>query len=409
MKKIFPYKWELVFWLFIAFFFNQADRQIFNVLLLDIQNDLGLTPDKMGLVGTALILVNGLLLPVAGLLGDRISKKWILVGALLLWSTATMLTGLSTGLPALILLRSVATGGGEAFYTPSANKLISENHPVETRATALSVHQAALYTGFIVSGVIATTIAGLWGWRHAFYLFGGAGVVLALILAWRIRPDAAPASEATPEPVGRLMKDGLKAFFTSPTALLLALAGAGFQFSGQGFLLWMPTCLQDGFGVSPTRAAFDASFYPQLASICGVLLGARLADRYVGKHFRARLWVQAAGFLAGAPFFYWIGAATTETLVCAAMAGYGFFKGFYDSNIFASIYDVIDSRYRAMATSFILMFSLIIASASPYLLGVLKPVMGLSGGMKLMSGVYLLSVVPILCAIFFTSRKEMGR
>ena len=62
-----------------------------------------------------------------------------------------------------------------------------------------------------------------------------------------------------------------------------------------------------------------------------------------------------------------------------------------------------------MATSFILMFSLIIASASPYLLGVLKPVMGLSGGMKLMSGVYLLSVIPILCAIFFTSRKEMGR
>ena len=91
MKKLIPYKWELVFWLFIAFFFNQADRQIFNVLLLDIQNDLGLTPDKMGLVGTALILVNGLLLPVAGLLGDRISKKWILVGALLLWSTATML------------------------------------------------------------------------------------------------------------------------------------------------------------------------------------------------------------------------------------------------------------------------------------------------------------------------------
>ena len=158
MKKLIPYKWELVLWLFIAFFFNQADRQIFNVLLLDIQNDLGLTPDKMGLVGTALILVNGLLLPVAGLLGDRISKKWILVGALLLWSTATMLTGLSTGLPALILLRSVATGGGEAFYTPSANKLISENHPVETRATALSVHQAALYTS-------TSSAERAWSWR----------------------------------------------------------------------------------------------------------------------------------------------------------------------------------------------------------------------------------------------------
>ena len=190
MKWKIPYKWELVFWLFVAFFFNQADRQIFNVLLLDIQHDLGLDPSQMGLVGTALILVNGLLLPLAGLAGDRLSKKWVITCALLFWSIATMLTGLSAGLPALILLRSIATGGGEAFYTPSANKLISENHPETTRATALSVHQAALYLGFIISGVIATAIAGLWGWRKAFYVFGGAGVVLALILACRLRPDA---------------------------------------------------------------------------------------------------------------------------------------------------------------------------------------------------------------------------
>lgn len=101
-----------------------------------------------------------------------------------------MLTGFASGLPALILFRSVATGGGEAFYTPSANKLISETHPESSRATALSIHQAALYTGFIVSGVIATSIAGLWGWRHAFYVFGISGIVLALILILRIRPPS---------------------------------------------------------------------------------------------------------------------------------------------------------------------------------------------------------------------------
>lgn len=81
------------------------------------------------------------------------------------------------------------------------------------------------------------------------------------------------------------------------------------------------------------------------------------------------------------------------------MTGYGFFKGFYDSNLFAALYDVIVVRFRAMATSFILMFSLIIASASPYLLGVLKPALGLSGGMQLMSAVYLASAVPVIAAI----------
>ena len=404
MRKTFPYKWELVFWLFIAFFFNQADRQIFNVLLLDIQSDLGLTSSQMGLVGTALILVNGLLLPVAGLLGDRLSKKWVIVGALLLWSTATALTGLSAGLPALILLRSVATGGGEAFYSPSASKLISENHGPDSRATAISIHQAALYLGFIVSGVIAAVVAKSWGWRTAFFIFGGCGIVLAVLMAWRIHPDNAGRSC---EPVGRLIGGGFRAFFTSPTAWLLAIACAGFQFSGQAFLMWAPAYLQEGFAMDSTRAAFDASFFPQLFSIAGVLLGARLADRSIRKHYAARLWVQAAGLLLGAPFFFLIGRADSAMLVCAAMAGYGLFKGMYDSNLFAAVYDIIDPHYRAMATSFMMMFSYLIACLSPWLLGALKPAVGLSGGMMLMAAVYLASAVPLLIASRFTLRKEI--
>ena len=402
MKKVFPYKWELVFWLFIAFFFNQADRQIFNVLLPEIQADLGLTASQMGLVGTALILVNGLLLPVAGLLGDRFSKKWIIVGALLLWSTATTFTGLSMGLPALILLRSVATGGGEAFYSPSANKLISENHPESSRATAISIHQVALYLGFILSGVLATMIAKSFGWRHAFYIFGGSGIVLACLMAWRIRPDSITSSV----PAGPLIKGGLKAFFTSPTAWLLALACAGFQFSGQAFLMWMPACLRDSFGLDPTAAAFDASFYPQMASIIGVLAGARLADRSIARNPKSRLRVQTIGLLAGAPFLVLVGAGKALPLVCFAMTGYGLFKGMYDSNLFASVYDVIAPEFRAMATSFMMMFSYLVACISPWLLGALKPAIGLSGGMILMGLVCAVSAIPLIMAQRYTFHKD---
>ena len=403
MKTKIPYKWELVIWLFIAFFFNQADRQVFNVLLLDIQNDLGLTSKAMGLVGTSLILVNGLFLPVAGILGDRVSKKWILVAALAIWSTATMFTGLTMTLPGLIMLRSVATGGGEAFYAPSANKLISENHPVESRATALSVHQSALYTGFIISGVAAAALAAAMGWRKVFFLFGGLGILLAALMAWRIHPDKV---EKSSEPVGSLIRGGLRAFFTSPTAWMLALACAGFNFAGQAFLVWMPTCLHDTLGLDTVKSAFDASFYPQTASICGVLIGARLADRNVGRQPKSRMIVQTAGFVLGAPFLFLIGVGSTEFVLCLAMVGYGLFKGMYDSNLFAAVYDVVDAKYSAMATSFILMFSFLIACTSPLLLGVLKPAIGLAGGMKLMSVVYLASAIPLLIAIIYTFDKE---
>lgn len=404
MKKLFPYKWELVFWLFIAFFFNQADRQIFNVLLLDIQADLELSSSQMGLVGTALLLVNGILLPVAGIMGDRLSKKRIIVGALLLWSTATMLTGLSGGLPALILLRSVATGGGEAFYSPSANKLISENHDENTRATAISVHQTALYIGFIVSGMIATQVAKYLGWRMAFFIFGGCGIALAALMAWRIRPDV---SADRKESLGQLVKGGIRAFFTSPTAWLLALALTGFQFSGQALFMWSPAYLQENFSLDPTKAAFDSSFYPQMAAIIGIFIGARLSDRAVARFKTARIWMLAVGLVGGSPFFYLIGNATSEAVVCMAMAGFGFFKGVYDSNLFASLYDVIAPRFRSMATSFILMFSYMLSCCSPWLLGILKPTIGLSGGMYLMGIVYLVASLPLFVAMRYTLKRDL--
>lgn len=405
MNKLFPYKWELVFWLFIAFFFNQADRQIFNVLLLDIQTDLGLSSSQIGLVGTGLLLVSGILLPVAGILGDRFSKKWIIVLALLIWSTSTALTGLSTGLIALILLRSVATGGGEAFYSPSANKLISENHSENTRATAISVHQTALYIGFIVSGVIATQMAkSLGGWRPVFYIFGALGILLAMLMAWRIKPDATSGQK---EPLGTLVKGGIRAFFTSPTAWLLALALTGFQFSGQALFMWSPAYLQENFGLDSTRAAFDSSFYPQMAAILGIFVGARIADRSVGKHKSARVWVLAVGLLLEAPFLYLMGKVSTEVAVCASLAGWGFFKGIYDSNMFASLYDVIEPRFRSMASSFILMFSYIFSCYSPWLIGVLKSTIGISGGMTVMGAVYVISAIPLLFAIRYTLKKDL--
>ena len=404
MTKLFPYKWELVFWLFIAFFFNQADRQIFNVLLLEIQTDLGLTSSQMGLVGTALLLVNGILLPVAGILGDRLSKKWIIVLALLLWSTATMLTGLSAGLPALILLRSIATGGGEAFYSPSANKLISENHDENTRATAISVHQTALYIGFIVSGMIATQVAKYLGWRTAFFIFGGCGIALAALMAWRIRPDF---SSDRKESLGQLVNGGVRAFFTSPTAWLLAFALTGFQFSGQALFMWSPAYLQENFSLDPTKAAFDSSFYPQMAAIIGIFIGARISDRAVEKYKTARIWMLAVGLVCGSPFFYLIGNATSESVICIALAGFGFFKGIYDSNLFASLYDVIEPRFRSMATSFILMFSYLLSCFSPWLLGMLKPTIGLSGGMYMMGVVYLVASLPLFVAMKYTLKKDL--
>ncbi|MEN6494401.1 MAG: MFS transporter, partial [Thermoguttaceae bacterium] len=159
-----PYRWELILLLWFAYFFNQADRQVYSVVLPSLQGDLGLSDVQAGLVGSIFMWTYALLVPIAGYAGDVLRRKWIVFWSLLVWSTATLLSGMTTGLIGLVVLRSLATGGGEAFYYPSANSLIGQYHE-KTRALAMSIHQTSAYAGIVASGLIAGWLADQFGWR----------------------------------------------------------------------------------------------------------------------------------------------------------------------------------------------------------------------------------------------------
>jgi len=406
MKNIsIPYKWELIILLWLAFFFNQADRQIFNIVLPSLRDDLGFTDADMGLIASIFTLFYGLMVPVGGILGDRINKKYILIISLLIWSSATLITGFSYTLVELIILRSIALGGGEAFYAPSANSLICEHHQ-NTRATAISIHQTALYAGIIGSGYLTGFIADSFGWRAAFFLFGGFGIILATIFYFRLKDSKVLLKTAEKPEDKKSVKEALKIFFNKPTAILLALAFAGMQFAGVGFLTWMPTFLHEKFSFSLTRAGFDSTFYHFVAAFFGVLTGARISDLLAKKYFGIRGFVQMLGLLIGAPFIIMIGKSDSILMIYLALALFGFCRGIYDSNIFAALYDVIEIPYRASATGIMLMFAFIVGSASPLVLGILKPIFGLSNGLAFLSVSFLFGAACIFVALIFFYKKD---
>lgn len=403
--NIIPYKWELIILLWLAFFFNQADRQIFNVVLPAIRSELGLVDSDMGLIASILILVYGILVPVAGYLGDRSNKKYVLMISLLVWSTSTLFTGMSVLLIHLIFLQSIATGGGEAFYAPSANALISEHHN-KTRATAMSIHQTALYAGIIMSGYLAGWIADHFGWRIAFYVFGGFGIILSFIIGIRLK-DSFPSTSKSGENNKVSIGDALSMFFKKPTALLLTAAFAGMVFVNVGFMTWMPTFLHEKFGFSLARSGFDATFYHYVAAFIGVLAGARVADRYSNKIVGMRGIVQGFGLLLGAPFIILLGMGNTPLVIYIALALFGIFRGIYDSNIFAALYDVIEPKFRSTATGLMLMFAFVTGASAPYILGKIKPVLGLAWGLSALSVVYVFSALCIFISVRFFYRKDL--
>ena len=176
------YKWEVLALLWVAYLLNQADRQVFNVVLPLIREDLGLSDVAVGTIATAFNLFYAVLVPIGGFIGDRFSRKWIVTASVLFWSIATMFTGLCNGFLMLVVMRSIATGGGEAFFGPANYSLIADYHD-RTRAFAMSIHQTAYYVGIILSGYVAGVVGELWGWRNAFYIFGAIGVLHGIIMA----------------------------------------------------------------------------------------------------------------------------------------------------------------------------------------------------------------------------------
>ncbi len=381
------YPWELLALCWMANFLNQGDRQIFNSILPLIRSGLGATDVQMGLVASIFTLAFGLLIPIAGWLGDRASRKWIVCGSLLTFSLGTLCTGLSGGLITLILFRSIATGAGESFYTPSALSLIGHYHR-ETRGLAMSINQTALYVGVVCSSWIAAFIGERLGWRYSFFTFGGLGLLLAVLLVFRLREDLPEDGRhrADKPKVGEI----LGALLRKPTVYLLTAAFACMVFGGQGFMTWMPTLLYEKFQMPLSEAAFQSVFLHYLFAFFGVMAGGWLSDLWAPRWPVARLYLGSGGLLLSAPFLYLVGAAEESTLVYIALALFGFARGVYDSNIYAALFEVVPERYRSSASGLMISFAYATGAVAPLILGYIKQNSSLSLGMSLLAPVYAL-------------------
>ena len=400
------YKWEVLALLWIAFLLNQADRQVFNVVLPLIKADLHLTDLQIGSIATGFNLVYALLVPLAGYIADLYSRKWIVVISILFWSIATMFTGLSNGVLMLVIMRSIATGGGEAFFGPANYTLLAGYHK-ETRSFAMSLHQTSYYVGIILSGYVAGYIGELWGWRSAFYLFGAIGIIHGIILIFRLKDLKEVPGIKVAEKVRFI--DGLKILFQTPTALILTIAFSGLIFVLVGYLTWTPTYLYEKFNMSLSQAGFHSMFYTHLFAFIGIIIAGKYSDKLARKNPAARLLMQAFGLLAAVPFIVLMGNSNVLITIYIGFAGFGFARAFFDANTYAILYDVIPEKFHATASGVMLMSGFSVGSLSPLALGILKPITGISFGISLLAIVWLVCGLLLLVAYKYTFTNDFNK
>lgn len=397
------YKWEVLALLWMAYLLNQGDRQVFNTVLPAIRDALNLTDTSVGLIATVFNLFYAAMVPIGGWAGDRFSRKWVTTISLLFWSVATMFTGLATSFLWLVVLRSVATGGGEAFFGPANYSLLGQYH-TDTRARAMSIHQTAYYIGVIIAGLLAGLIADKLGWQYSFIIFGAVGIIWGFIMILRLHDkdggSGKPDAHVEQEKPGFF--DGFKTVFTTPTSLMLTIGFSGLIFVITGYMTWVPAYLQEEFSQSQASAGFNSMFWTYAAAFAGVLLAGQLSDKFAVKRHNIRMVLQALGLLGGDVFLFFMGnvhifgdseiVALTVLYVC--FAGWGFFRAFFDANTYSVLYDVTPPRMHSSCSSAMIMTGFAVGAFAPVVLGALKERMG-----SLSATFPILAIVWVVCSV----------
>jgi MFS family permease len=403
--------------LWFVCFFNYADRQaIFSVFEL-LKSEMNLSDVQLGVVGAAFMWVYAGAGPIAGLIGDRINRKTLIIAGLVFWSLITIATALSTRYSHLVLFRALE-GLGESFYFPASMSMLSDYHDAGTRSRAMSIHQSSVYAGTIAGGSVAGVLGQHYGWRSSFYLFGSLGMLLGALLLVLLReparslssePATKPAEhvqEPYPRRITQLLREALrpiKELFGSPMVRILTMVFIGANFVAMIFLTWMPSFLYRKFSLSLAMAGVSATAYLQIASVLGVLSGGVLADRLAKTNRGGRMLTQALGLTLGVPFIFLTGWTISVPVVIVALTGFGYFKGLYDANIWASLYDVVRPERRALAVGVMNSLGWIGGGVAPVAIAAASERFGMSACISANSVIYLM----VAALLFYGIRRYM--
>ena len=326
---------------------NYLDRQMLAAMKYSVMADIPSigTEENWGFMLGQFKWVYAFLSPLGGYIADRFSRRLTICGSLFVWSAVTWWTGHVTSYAELLTARSLM-GISEAFYIPAALALIADYHTGPTRSRAVGLHQMAIYGGVIVGGFGGYVAdAPALGWRSAFDACGVFGMLYALPLALLLRdvprPDdiamerrISPARAAT-ELLTNVYFVLLVLYFTLP-----ALAGWVVRD-------WMPAILKQQFDIGQGRAGVAATLYWQVAAIIGAVAGGWLADRWMRRNMRGRIFVSAVGMSLIVPAIFGVGNAGSLAVAVGFLALFGLGWGVFDCNNMPILCQIVGPELRA--------------------------------------------------------------
>jgi len=378
---------------------NYLDRQMLATMKSSMVADVaGLQTDaQWGFVLACFKWVYALLSPVGGFIADRFSRRWVIAVSLFAWSAVTWATGHVTSYDQLVATRALM-GLSEAFYIPAALALIADLHAGPTRSRAVGIHQTGIYLGLILGG-FAGHVADepSLGWRWAFGAAGLVGILYALPLVCLLHDPPRPAQDR-----GRISpRAAVGELVRNRDFLLLVIAFTLPAIAGWVIKDWMPVILKNRFALSQGAAGTTAVVWVQVASILGAVLGGLLADRWMQRSVRGRVYTSAIGMALFLPALLGLGNPGSIATAIAMLVVFGIGWGFFDSNNMPILSQVTRPEVRATGYGIMNLVSISVGGAGDWGFGVLQDmgaplplIFGVFAGVALVSVAVMLLIRP---------------
>ena len=371
------YPWIVVGLLWFVALLNYLDRQMLSTMQSSMQMDIKelAIAENFGRVMGIFLLIYGLMSPVAGIIADRVNRKWLIVGSLFVWSAVTYGMGHAQTFQQVYWLRALM-GVSEALYLPTGLAMIADYHSSKTRSLAIGIHMSGLYTGQALGG-FGATIAANYSWHTVFHWFGIVGIIYAVLLVFLLHDKEGHAGTRTaklePKPQTGVKKESvlssLGVILGTFSFWILLFYFMAPSFPGWATKNWLPTLFAENLGIEMAKAGPMATISIAIASFIGVLIGGPLSDRWVQKNIRGRIYTSVIGLSLTIPSLILLGLGHTYVGLIGAAMLFGIGFGMFDTNNMPILCQIIPQRYRATAYGIMNMMGVFAGYAVTLMLG----------------------------------------
>lgn len=365
------YPWIVVGLLWIVALLNYMDRQMLSTMRDAMQIDISELESAVnfGRLMAIFLWIYGLVSPFAGAIADRVSRKWLIIVSLGVWSAVTTLMSFCTNYNEIFWLRALM-GVSEALYIPAALSLIADYHTGKSRSFAIGIHMTGLYLGQAVGG-FGATLAAAFSWQQTFHWFGIIGMayaVLLMVLLYEKRDVAQGNISATPEQKIPVLK-GFGMIFSNMAFWVILFFFASTSLPGWATKNWLPTLFADSLNTPMSQAGPISTITIALSSFLGILAGGPLSDKWVKRNVKGRVYTSAIGLAMMIPALILLGLGKGMFAAVAAGLFFGIGYGMFDTNNMPILCQFVPSKLRATAYGIMNMTGVMMGAVCTQILG----------------------------------------